>query len=131
MCLQIKIISDNPVYCTPEQPGISISFLFAFSCSRAGEISKEWFLGYHYWWATMLQTWLWSTPVLAGSRHDPYQRTSAFTWADNLVIMFMQFYTEFHKVAMGCRPILDLHKHLYKHRKTANVGLLSLTGQQK
>lgn len=60
-----------------------------------------------------------------------YQRRSAFTWADNLVIMFMQFYTEFHKVAMGCRPILDLHKHLYKHRKIANVGLLSLTGQQK
>lgn len=121
----------HQLYCTPEKPDISISFLFAFLLFQNWRKLQGMIPQIPLLMSNHVTNLAESTPVLAGSRHDPYQRRSAFTWADNLVIMFMQFYTEFHKVAMGCRPILDLDKHLYKHRKIANVGLLSLTGQQK
>lgn len=43
----------------------------------------------------------------------------------------MQFYSEFHKVSKGYRPLHGLHKQVYKARQTARFRLLSVTGQQQ
>ena len=77
------------------------------------------------------KNWLGSTMLLVVARHHACSRRNAFTWADNLIIMLMQFYSEFHKVSKGYRPIHGLHKQVYKARQTARFRLLSVTGQQQ
>lgn len=77
------------------------------------------------------KNWLGSTWLLVVARHHACSRRNAFTWADNLIIMLMQFYSEFHKVSKGYRPLHGLHKQVYKARQTARFRLLSVTGQQQ